>query len=128
MLTRSSQKYYKLRKEADGQTGSPPSTPKKRKASGDDDEEERKKTSPSKRAREAKREVIDGVLFSDASGSPQDFKAEDTVASVLDSFQSQNMQYTAAAFFPAVNMDDQLYGQISAPFNGHSSGNNSCMG
>ena len=116
-----SQKYYKLRKEADGQAGSPPTTPKKRKAS-DDNDEERKKVTPSKRPREAQREAIDGIPLSDISDSPPEFKAEEMAASVLDSFSSHHAQYTPAAYYPAVNMDIHLYGQISGQVNDQSGG------
>lgn len=123
MLICDSQKYYKLRKESDSQAGTPPTTPKKRKA--EDDEEEKKKPTPTKRAREEPRDpIIDGVPFSDASDSPQDFKAEEMAASVLGSFQSHQAQYMPAAFYPTVNMDGHMYGH----FNGESSGHSSFMG
>ena len=82
---------------------------------------------PTKRPREVQREPIDGIPLSDISDSPQDFKAEEMAASVLDSFQSHQAQYTPAAFYPAVSMDGHLYGQIDDHFNGQSSGRNSFM-
>lgn len=124
LLTFHSQKYYKLRKESDVQAGmTPPATPKKRKASADDDEEDKKKVTPSKRARPAQqqREPIDGVLFSDTSNSPQEFKAEEMPVSVMNSFESYNVQYTPAAFFPAVNMDGNMHAQFDGQSSGHSS-------
>ncbi|ETI24143.1 hypothetical protein G647_03512 [Cladophialophora carrionii CBS 160.54] len=114
MLIGNSQKYYKLRKEYDPQAGSPPTTPKKRKASDDDDDEEKKPT-PSKRARDARRDpAIDG---------PQELKTEEMAASVWDSFPSSHAQFAPEAFNAAAGLEDQMY----EPFQGQSSGSSSSL-
>ncbi|KIW68082.1 hypothetical protein PV04_04050 [Phialophora macrospora] len=116
-----SQKYYKLRKDYDPQAGSPPTTPKKRKVSDDDDEEEKKPT-PSKRAREARRDpMVDGVRFSEPTGSQEELKTEEVATNVWDSFESSHAQFTPDAFDAAAGMEDQIYGQ----FHGQSSGSSS---
>jgi hypothetical protein len=104
-LIGNSQKYYKLRKDYDPQAGSPPATPKKRKVS-DDDEEEEKKPTPSKRAREALRDPIDGVQFSEPNSSQQELKTEEMATNVWDSIQTPHAQFTPEAFDAAAGMED----------------------
>ncbi|KIW28972.1 uncharacterized protein PV07_04823 [Cladophialophora immunda] len=108
-----SQKYYKLRNEMtkllEDQGVPTPTTPTKRKAEDDDE----KKTPPSKRARKPKEKSFEGIPFRDESESPQKVKYEDMAVNGMDSFHSYDAQFTAAAFFPAVNMGEMMSGQSS---------------
>ncbi|KIW13747.1 hypothetical protein PV08_08938 [Exophiala spinifera] len=125
-----SQKYYKLRNEfaklPDGgqppsssptstsTSSSTPSTPTKRKVSdsdGSEEEEEPKKpTPPSKRARKTKREALDGVPFSNSSGSfTSGIREEDMAAKVMtmtpgNMFEQQQPYNMHEQFFIPVNM------------------------